>query len=294
MFLLIYKNIFKNWIRVSCLKMIPKNLFSYLFGKIICVKLPKIIVKIQIKCFIYWFKIDLLEIKKPLNKFASLQDFFVRELKSNARKINVSKDSVVAPCDGFWGQSGKVRNGKLFQIKGHSYRLDSLLGDIGIAEKLENGQFATFYLSPYNYHRFHMPIDGKIFEVIHIPGRLWPVNLSAVNNIDKLFCINERVVMMIKKDVEFKNFMIIVAVGATMVGKIKLNLDNNLITNQFNSNPSRYLYNYNCENYKKGDEIGRFEFGSTLVMIASENLLILNPKKNGKILKMGTKIGILK
>ncbi len=294
MALLASKSVFKNWFQQSGLKIVPKNFVSRLFGQIVATQLPKIAVKAQIEWFIRQFKIDTTEIKKPLNEFSSLQEFFIRELKSGARKIDAGQDSVVAPCDGFWGQSGKVQKGTLLQIKGRSYRLDSLLGDVTMAKKLEDGQFATFYLSPQNYHHFHMPISGQIFEATHIPGHLWPVNLMAVKNIDKLFCVNERLVMMVRQDVALKKFMAIVAVGATMVGKVKVKFDDQLVTNRASANPNRHVYEAHLKEYKKGVLLGRFEFGSTLVVVSSKDLLSLEPKKPGDVLKMGTKIGTLK
>ena len=241
--------------------LLPKNSLSRLVGKLATLKLPLFFRESFFKAFGKFFGVDFSEIQKPLREFESLQDFFIRQLKPGLRPIDSA--NLVSPCDGVFGQCGQIKDGQLMQIKGKNYTLSALLGEE--APGFNNGYFATIYLSPKDYHRFHAPCDASITRARYIPGYLWPVNAWAVKNIDQLFCINERIVCWLGEEA------ILVAVGATCVGKVKLAFDPELTTNIKNAQ-SILKYYEPARVFQKGAELGYFEFGSTVVLVTKSKL----------------------
>ncbi|MEM6792935.1 MAG: archaetidylserine decarboxylase [Acidobacteriota bacterium] len=235
------------------------------------------------------FGVNFEEIRDPLSSFPSFQDFFVRRLVANARPLDDSSRSVVAPCDGSWGQSGRVEDGRLLQVKGRPYSLAALLGSRAEADGFEGGEFATLYLSPKDYHRFHVPCDALLDRIRYLPGSLWPVNRAGVELVDGLFAENERICAFFELPTGGR--IGLVAVGATVVGKIRLTFD------VVESN----LPKARCEvkdyapplAFEKGAEWGRFLFGSTLVLIASPGALHLEKQPAGTPLRLGRAIGSL-
>lgn len=275
------------------LKLLPKNTVSRLMGSVAQTRFPKPIVQAQIKAFARRFDIDIEESAQPIESFGCLQEFFTRALKEGARPIDQAPEAMVSPCDGSWGQSGIVHDGLLMQVKGKDYRLVSLLGDNEWALKCEKGMYATFYLSPRDYHRFHAPCDVHVLDAVHLPGHLWPVNLKAVQSVDDLFCVNERIIIVMQPVHAPTERLYMVAVGATMVGKVHVNFDVGLTTNVAQMGPRRKNYGIQKPFFAKGAELGRFEFGSTVVMIATKGLCLLDLQPQGTSLRLGEKIGTL-
>lgn len=255
----------------------PKNSISRLMGQLAALKLPLLFREPFLKIFGRIFGVNFSEIAQPLGSFESLQDFFIRELKPGLRPIDPS--DMISPCDGTLGQCGNIKQGQLLQIKGRTYSLSSLLGEEATA--FENGSYATIYLSPKDYHRFHMPLEERITKARYIPGYLWPVNAWAVKNIDQLFCVNERIVCWLGEET------ILVAVGATMVGKVKLSFDPELTTNIKGSTGT--VKHYETRVFKKGEELGYFEFGSTVILITKAKLE-LSTLGFGSAVKLGFKL----
>jgi phosphatidylserine decarboxylase len=179
------------------------------------------------------------------------------------------------------------------QVKGRDYRLSELLCDKKWADDLEGGTYVTLYLSPRDYHRFHAPCDLHVVEGVHVPGRLWPVNLWAVRYVEELFCVNERVVLKAKSTSQNTEPFAIIAVGATMVGKVKLEFDDNLTTNRPGGRYLKRSYLANLASFSKGKELGRFEFGSTLVVVYPKNAGSLDTRPPGTPVLLGQKIGLL-
>lgn len=243
-----------------------------------------------IKRFIKKFNVDVSEVAQPLTEFDTLQSFFIRKLKDGVRPIDESADAIVSPCDGAYGQNGVVEHGLLLQVKGKSFRLADLLCDEKWSKSLEGGSYAVLYLSPRDYHRFHSPCDMIVSEAAHVPGRLWPVNQWAVSNVDEVFCVNERIVMKAIQNQNGTPFAI-VAVGATMVGKVKLAFDEKLSTNEKGSAFRRQSYAAFQATLAKGQELGRFEFGSTLVVVLPKEAGSLDRKEPGTKVRVGQRIG---
>ncbi len=269
---------------------IPKNIISKIIGQITNIKKHPKIVKIKILIFIKIFNIKLSTTQKPLDMFFSLQDFFIRKIKDNKIFININYNTFISPSEGYIATNGIIKYKKIFQSKNKNYNINNLIKELNILKKFLNGSFITIYLSRKNYHRFHMPFNAKIFHTIHIPGHLWPVNFWAVNNINKLFCINERIIISMKYK---KIYFIIIAIGATMVGKIHLNFDKKITTNKNKQETIKRIYNYKNIFSKKGIEIGQFKFGSTIIILTEKKFLNINKTKKYLFLILGQEINLI-
>lgn len=248
-------------------RFLPKNHLSYLIGQLVHIRLPAFLNKLIIANFAKAYKINLDEAEFPIEKYPSLGEFFVRRLKSGIRPVG--QTWAVHPADAFITQAAPIRDGKLIQAKNKTYSVESFTQDKEALKKFGNGVFLTYYLCPTDYHRVHSPVNGEIIKVIHIPGNLWPVNPWSTENIHEIFSINERIVVEIETD---RGTVGLVFVGATNVGHIVLAFDSEIIGNQLLSNAVREK-SYKGTFIKKGDEIGMFRMGSTVVMLYSEKTI---------------------
>ncbi|TCS94934.1 archaetidylserine decarboxylase [Hazenella coriacea] len=246
-------------------KWMPKKSMSRVVGRFAKHPISRRVIPVYIKMY----DIDLSIVKRPLSEYENLLDFFIRELKPEARPIAVDPQVVISPVDGTISQAGMIDQGTLIQAKGVSYSLSELLGENDTyMEKFNGGKFVTIYLSPRDYHRIHMPVSGWIEELTYIPGELYPVNELGVRIFPGLFARNERVISYIQSSC---GQMALVKVGATNVGSIKVVFDEKIITNPRNrqlENHKKYSESYH---FQKGDEVGRFEFGSTVILLFEPN-----------------------
>lgn len=268
---------------------LPKNLISRIGGWIARRRWPGPLQRLQVRSFARTFGVNLDEVRDPLDSFGSIQEFFVRYLKEGARPIDPAEDAFVSPCDGAWGASGLVEQGQVLQVKGRPYSLAQLLGSEEEAAAFEGGAFATLYLSPKDYHRFHCPLDCQVTHARYLPGTLWPVNKSGVHGIDGLFAVNERIVAIFEEGGPERRLAYI-PVGATVVGKVHLTFSD-LTTNVGGGRQER-TYDPPVP-LAKGAEVGRFEFGSTVVLVASPGLLTLDAQEPDTPVVLGTRIGTL-
>lgn len=243
---------------------LPKHLVSVLAGKLADVKTPWVKNNF-IKRFAKAYNIDMSNAIQPeLTKYACFNDFFTRAIDLNSRPINTDQRSFCSPVDGAMSQFGKIAQGEIVQAKNHSYSaLELLGGDQRHAELFEQGEFCTIYLAPKDYHRIHMPCDGKLTEMLHVPGQLFSVNPLTAQNVPKLFARNERVVCLF--DTEFGK-MAMVLVGATIVGSIETVWEGN-ITPPTRKQIKRWQYQEGEVSLAKGEEMGRFKLGSTVVLL---------------------------
>ena len=198
--------------------------------------------------------------------YKSFNEFFTRPLKDGARPL--ASSAWVCPVDGAISQCGAIEHDQIFQAKGHHYSTRALVGgDATLAAQFQNGQFATLYLSPRDYHRIHMPIAGKLLRMIHVPGDLFSVNPTTARGVPGLFARNERVVCEFETE---KGPMVLVLVGATIVGSMATVWHGQV-------NPPRpgkvrdWRYDSEDVRLQKGEEMGRFLLGSTVVMLFPEN-----------------------
>ncbi|MDX2170426.1 MAG: archaetidylserine decarboxylase [Deltaproteobacteria bacterium] len=274
---------------VAALRALPQHAMSRAAGWLASRRLPAALRGPAVRAFGRAVGVDFSEVRDPLDRFASLQEFFTRALRDGARPIDPAPEAFVSPCDGSWGAAGVVERGQLLQVKGRPYRLAALLGDDAAARAFEGGAFATLYLSPRDYHRFHTPCAARVTRATYLPGALWPVNRIGVEGVDGLFAVNERIAAFFSRDGRSEAFCL-VAVGATMVGKIRLTFDE-LTTNLPHVAVTRRAYA--DLHFAKGEEWGRFEFGSTIVLVAAPGALALDVRPPGTPVRLGARIGTL-
>jgi phosphatidylserine decarboxylase len=275
---------------LAALRALPQHTVSRAAGWLAARHLPAALRAPAVRAFGRTVGVDFSEVRDPLDSFASLQAFFTRALRDGARPIDSAPDAFVSPCDGAWGAAGVVERGQLLQVKGRPYSLASLLGDADAASRFEGGGFATLYLSPRDYHRFHSPCAARVTRAAYLPGALWPVNRIGVEGVEGLFAVNERICAFLAL-AESREDLCLVAVGATMVGKIRVTFDD-LTTNL--PNPVSAVHTYADVRLQKGEEWGRFEFGSTIVLVAAAGVLDLDVQPPGTVVRLGTRIGTLR
>ncbi len=206
------------------------SLISQGFGKFASHEFEPWLQKVVNNSYVSMMGLDMSEFKKP-HEYMSLNSLFTRALETPREFSNSSKD-FISPCDSLVSECGDLKENQALQIKGMSYSVDELLTDEIADEnkkRLNNGTFINFYLSPKDYHRYHMPCDLKINRAIHVPGKLYPVNMPALNNINNLFIENERVV--IEAETSAGKLMYLVLVGALNVGKMQVSFEPRLVTN---------------------------------------------------------------
>ena len=242
-----------------------------------------------IRRFVARYQVDMAEAAEPrVEAYASFNDFFTRALKAGARPLAAA--DLVSPVDGAISQIGAIRQGQVFQAKGHAYSATALLGgDAALAAPFASGHFATLYLSPRDYHRIHMPCAGTLRRMLHVPGALFSVNPTTARGVPGLFARNERVVCLFD-DAQGRPF-VLVLVGATIVGSMAT-VWHGLV------NPPRpgvlrdWRYDDAPVALAQGAEMGRFLLGSTVVLLFPAGPLAFNPAwAPGGAIRMGLAMG---
>jgi len=242
--------------------------------------------------FIKQYKVDMtIAENEDWKSYSSFNHFFTRAIKPEHRPI-CSAEHIASPVDGCVSQAERINDGLIIQAKNHHYSMHTLLGNLP-AEKtahFNNGHFSTLYLSPKDYHRIHMPIDGELKEVIHVPGRLFSVNPATARTIPRLFARNERVVCLFDTAI---GPMAVVMVGAIFVASIET-VWQGVITPPTRFSIRSWQYSDNKISFKRGDEIARFNMGSTVILLFGENKMDWNDNlvPEQKII-MGQNIGSL-
>lgn len=246
-------------------------------------RLPGPLLRLVIRAYVRAYGVDLAEAAEPLGAFATFNAFFTRRLREGARPVAADPDVVVAPCDArlqSWGELGA--HGRLEQIKGRDYSLGALLGSAEEAREFSQGVHATLYLSPAMYHRVHVPADARIVAWRYVPGRLFPVNGPAVRQVEALFARNERVIVRLES--ERFGALAVVLVGAANVGRISLTFT------ALRSNTGRAAVAERLDpprEVRRGDELGAFNLGSTVVLLASDPALRPCGAAAGELVRMG-------
>ena len=222
-----------------------------------------------------------------LDDYSDFNAFFTRKLKAGVRSIDTHPKSIISPVDGAISQCGDINDNQIFQAKGFDFRVEELLAcDEKTANSFKNGQFATIYLSPKDYHRMHAPIDCKITKTVHVPGRLFSVAKWTAESIPRLFARNERLICYM--DTEFGQIAYIL-VGAIFVSSMET-VFNGLVTPPYAKKVQEVALNDHTE-LKKGDEVGRFNMGSTVILLFPPNTVCLDSQlKENTIVKLGEKI----
>ena len=226
-----------------------------------------------IRRFVRQYKVDMSEAANPdIASYATFNDFFTRPLRDGARPI--ADAPFVCPVDAAISQFGPIEHDQIFQAKGHSYSTRALVGgDQQLAHQFDHGHFATLYLAPKDYHRIHMPCDGRLTRMIYIPGALFSVNPLTARHVPSLFARNERVVCVF--DTEYGPF-VNVLVGATIVGSMAT-VWHGVVNPPRSKDIREWKYEDKDIRLKKGEEMGRFLLGSTVVMLFPKNLVVFPP-----------------
>ncbi len=262
------------------IKAVWTNSISRAFGKFASCKFPSFIQYVINWSYVKAMKVDLSNFY-PLNHYTTLNELFTRELVFE-RQMPTDLSVIVSPSDSLVSALGDFKESTAFQIKGFSYSIKELLTENISDDKMqrvEEGSFINFYLSPRDYHRYHAPMDMKITKVVHVPGLLYPVNLKYLNKIDSLFVKNERVVLECYDNSGRIFFMVLV--GALNVGKMTLSFEPSIETNKDASRLN--VFEYTNISLKKGDELGMFKMGSTVVMIFEKDFVNLESEVGKKV-----------
>ena len=266
---------------------LPKQALTVLAGKFANARAGSLTTGV-IRWFVGRYGVNMGEAANPdIASYASFNEFFTRPLKSGARPL--AQADFICPVDGAISQFGAIERDQIFQAKGHSYSTTALVGGDGeLAQQFEDGSFATLYLSPKDYHRIHMPCDGRLLHMIHVPGDLFSVNPVTARGVPGLFARNERVVCVFDST---HGLFVLVLVGATIVGSMAT-VWHGVV------NPPRpgHLREWRYEDqqliFKQGDEMGRFLLGSTVVMLFPRGVMKFNAEwAPQQPIRLGEKMG---
>lgn len=246
-----------------------------------------------IGAFLRGYKPNMTEALEPdAHRYASFNEFFTRALKPGARTIDADPQALVSPCDGTLSIAGALQAGQMLQAKGHHYSVEALLaGREELTAGFDHGSYATIYLAPYNYHRVHMPLAGRLIDAWHVPGRLFSVNAATVQRVPGLFARNERVIC--RFEGEHGEFIVIL-VGALFVGSMSTVWHGDITPARPRPGAPRRLQPVNsCQLWQpRGAELGRFNMGSTVILLLPRQGAVWNSAlQPGHTLSMGMSLG---
>jgi len=223
--------------------------------------------------------LDLSEAKRQ--EFESLHDCFTRELRPGARAVDADPQVITSPCDAIVGATGTVKDGEVFQAKGFPYRIEDLFGQADRAKPFEGGSYVTLRLTSSMYHRFHAPADAHVEHVSYLSGDTWNVNPIALKRVERLFCRNERAV--IRMALSDGTPLALVPVAAILVASIRLHFLDVLLHMRW-PGPNEFPCDHSV---KKGEEMGWFEHGSTIIVFSPPGFALAPAIETGARIKMG-------
>jgi phosphatidylserine decarboxylase len=257
------------------LSILSFRVFSRLYGRLVRLRRPGFLVKKAIARFREAYKIEMDDYQGEAEDYKSLADFFVRRLDPEKRPLIPDKNAVVSPADGKLTGMETIYIDQALQVKGKTYSISQLLKkDIDFSQ---GWHASTIYLSPNNYHRYHYPVSGTIKQYLHTGARLFPVNSMGVNHIDRLFVRNERIITEFETRDNMPFYM--VAVGASFVGSIKMEF--------IKECKKRHQWIPLNTQVNQLEEMGRFEMGSTIVMVFPEKMAKPIPEVVGQPVRVG-------
>ena len=268
--------------------LLPKQALTTLAGRIAAARGGSLTTAL-IRLFVNQYGVNMREAAEPdVATYPTFNDFFTRPLKPGARPI--SHGDLVCPVDGAISQFGEIEAEQIFQAKGHTYSVAALLGgDDDLASAYIDGSFATIYLSPKDYHRIHMPCDGRLLRMIHVPGDLFSVNPATARSVPGLFARNERVICVFETET---GPFVLVLVGATIVGSMATTW-HGVVNTERPGTVREWHYADQQIRLAKGAEMGRFQLGSTVVMLFRPNYIMFDRKWKAELkVRMGEPMGI--
>ena len=268
--------------------LLPKQLLTAFAGIVARAKAGTLTTRL-IRWFVGRYKVNMLEAVNPdIRSYSSFNEFFTRALRADARPLAAA--DYLCPVDGAISQFGPIESDQIFQAKGHHYSTTALVGgDSKLAAQFQDGSFATLYLSPKDYHRIHMPCDGHLLRMIYVPGALFSVNPTTARGVPGVFARNERVVCVFESPA---GPFVLALVGATIVGSMAT-VWHGVVNPPRLSQIREWTYQDKQVVLRKGDEMGRFLLGSTVVMLFPKGTLAFNPEwEPARAIRMGEKMGI--
>jgi len=267
--------------------LIPKQALTVLAGKLASTEAGKLTTNV-IRWFVGRYQVNMAEAANPdIASYKTFNEFFTRPLKDGARPL--ADADFLCPVDGAISQFGTIERDQIFQAKGHRYSTTALVGgDRALAAQFENGSFATLYLSPRDYHRIHMPCDGRLRTMVHVPGDLFSVNPVTARGVPGLFARNERVVCAFDTA---RGPLALVLVGATIVGSMATAW-HGVVNPPRPGQIRRWRYDDQAIELERGQEMGRFLLGSTVVLLWPRGTLRFAPDwAPGGAVRMGQALG---
>lgn len=267
---------------------LPQHWLSRCVGMAMASRIPWL-KNTLIDWFIDRYNVDMQTALQPdPHAYANFNSFFTRALKPEARPIASEKAVIASPADGCISEMGSIQAGQLLQAKNFYYDVQSLLGgETTRAQPFLNGQFMTVYLSPRDYHRVHMPVSGRLREMIYIPGRLFSVNPATTRNVPCLFARNERVVSIYDTEV---GPMAIILVGAMLVASIAT-VWSGIVTPPQKQAIQQWSYENDTIYLKRGEEMGHFQLGSTVILLFANNMQWAEKLSANQVIQVGEAIG---
>ncbi|MGZ3350736.1 MAG: archaetidylserine decarboxylase [Xanthobacteraceae bacterium] len=258
---------------------IPRRLLTQFMGWFSQIEQP-LVRDISIGLWRFFSDLDLREARST--KFRSMHDCFIRQLKDGARPVERSAEILVSPCDAIIGATGTIAGTNLYQIKGFPYTLEELLCDRDLVEAHRDGRYVTLRLTSSMYHRFHAPHDCRVDRVTYVSGDTWNVNPIALRRVEKLFCKNERALLRTKLTAT-GDTVTLVLVAAVLVASIRLNFLDVLLSLKHRG-PNVMA----CDApFGKGEEMGWFQHGSTVIVLAPASFSLCGSVREGGIIRVG-------
>ena len=265
---------------------LPRNSFNRLCGLVADTKFPRFLLTLLIRLFSWKYGVNLEESSKQVSEYKNFNEFFTRKLLPDVRTLDPDKEAVLSPVDGILGESGVISNEILIQAKGLEYRLADLLKDSEKSKLYDGGIFITIYLAPYNYHRIHSMVSGEVSQFCYVPGDLWTVSPLGVHHVPELFARNERLITFFETD---KGECAIVKIGATVVGRIRV-VYHDISSNRFGATFQKSVLEPPLR-VERGDEVGLFELGSTVICLFRPGQIELKDLKINQEILFGQAIG---
>lgn len=270
-------------IAADSLRLLPRKRLSRALGRVADLGGPPAVVKRAVDTFVKVYGVDLSEADVPREGWRSFNEFFTRRLVAGARPLDADPLAILSPSDGRLDDAGPIDAGATFRVKGRLYEVGELLGDAEEARRFDGGSFWLVYLAPPDYHRVHAPVSGRVVRARHVPGTLFPVNAIGTTHIPRLFARNERIAVF--QESETHGLVATVLVGAIGVGRIGISFDD-LETNVGRSGGARH-YDGSAPVLERGDELGVFNLGSTVLVFTPPGERFELVKRAGDRVRMG-------
>jgi phosphatidylserine decarboxylase len=272
---------------LALMRLLPKSTLSSAVGALTRLPAPPGLHRAAMRAFARAYRVDMGEAEQTFEGYRRFSDFFSRGLRPGARPVDPDPRVVVSPVDGVVSQAGTLASGRCVQAKGIDFPVDQLLDDAELGRRFaEGGAYATLYLSPRDYHRVHAPVGGGIVSSRYLRGELWPVNPATVRSRQALFCLNERLTTVMETAA---GLCAVVKVGATCVARIRAAYDERLTHAGEEAGVRVYAP---PRPVAKGDELGRFEMGSTVILLFEPGRIRWDSwLAPGAVVRMGQRIG---